>query len=472
MLERETDLILQLLTERTIGPRDSIVLKEVLGSTIPRNIKKYLQCEVVRRLSSDLLSTPSFSHIPVKAKTTAAVVESMLQLVAPEYVFPRREFLITLENGVHFLENYLCRPRWTLEHFVFEKEECVPVDSLLSSLEYFTDYSYLRDLIKRATRIKGWSEIHRDDFRALVEKIDAQVVMKHAAHEMAMLTKPIYDFLCLEDAPVDRAIPLKPLLVFFDDKKMKVMKEYVEEVAKNRGHAELSIAELGEIIDTLFIGDSTTLQAEVPTVTAGAVALESTVQVNDSPVESTDDGPEGKEAEPDPAEARVGIEQGERTRKETETAISNPDASNIVTEIQSAPEGLGIATNPTLSLTFAGLKETQQARPLPRQTRSTEAIGRADGLPDVQGQTGGLTNLYDIITQEQRERFIEKVFKKDDAYYTGIMTALNTTLTWKQASLYLNELYQTNGLDPFTDEVVEFTDAIHSRYTIPDTHPE
>lgn len=451
MLERETDLILQLLTERTIGPRDSIVLKEVLGSTIPRNIKKYLQCEVVRRLSSDLLSTPSFSHIPVKAKTTAAVVESMLQLVAPEYVFPRREFLITLENGVHFLENYLCRPRWTLEHFVFEKEECVPVDSLLSSLEYFTDYSYLRDLIKRATRIKGWSEIHRDDFRALVEKIDAQVVMKHAAHEMAMLTKPIYDFLCLEDAPVDRAIPLKPLLVFFDDKKMKVMKEYVEEVAKNRGHGELSIAELGEIIDKLFIGDSTTLQEEVPPVTVGAVAPESAVQVNHSPIESTEEETAG------PPEPHDKVEH-------------DPDATKIIAERQAPPESPRVATNPALSLTFAGFKETQQAQPLPRRT---------DGLPDArlnadggQGQAGGLADLYDIITQEQRERFIEKVFKKDDAYYTGIMTALNTTLTWKQASLYLNELYQTNGLDPFTDEVVEFTDAIHSRYTIPDTHPE
>ena len=40
MLEKETDLILQLLTERTIGPRDGIALKEVLGSTIPKNIKK------------------------------------------------------------------------------------------------------------------------------------------------------------------------------------------------------------------------------------------------------------------------------------------------------------------------------------------------------------------------------------------------------------------------------------------------
>ncbi len=468
MLEKETDLILQLLAERTIGPRDSIALKEVLGSTIPKNIKKYIQCEVVRWLSSDLRSTPSFSHIPTKAKTTSAVMESMLQSLAPEYVFSQREFLNTLENGVHFLENYLCRPRWTLEHFIFEKEERVPVDSMLSNLEYFTDYSYLRDLIERASRIKGWFEIERGAFRSLVARIDAQVVMKHSAHEMAMLTRPIYDFLCLEEAPFDRAIPLKPLLVFFDDKEMKVLKEHVEEMAKTKGRSELSLAELAEIIDTLFIGDAPPVQEEVPLETARAVTPEPAGQFNDSPTESNE------EKTTSPPEPHDEVE-------------NDPDATKITTDRQAPPENPRAVRNPTLSLTFAGLTETQQTQPLPRQTdgglarqtRSTESIGQADGLPDArlnadggQGQVGGLANLSNLIAQEQKERFIEKMFKKDDAYYAGIMTALNRTLTWKEASLYLNELYQTNGLDPFADEVVEFTDAIHSRYTIPDKHPE
>ena len=476
MLERETDLILQLLTERTIGPRDAITLKEVLSAPIPKNIKKYVQCEVVRWLSSDLHSTPSFSHILAKTKAATAIMESMLQSLAPEYTFDRKEFLITLENGVHFLENYLCRPHWTLEHFLFEKEERVTLDSLLTNLEYFTDYSYLRNLIERATHIKGWTEINRDAFRSLVERIDEQVVSAHSAYEMALLTKPIYDFLCLEDAPVDRAIPLKPLLVFFDDKKMKIVKEQVERAATAQGQSELSLAGLGKILDSLHIGEtSSSAESEhsthEPLDTTGQETLEQT-DGSESPADSEAiNSMEGQESRT-PEETTNPLSQ-ERVQT-TEIESSAFEAFDVK---QSSPESPRPLANPMLSLTFAGLKETQ--RPLPRQTRSTESIGRADGQPDArlnadggQGQAGGLASLYDLISQEQKEQFVEKMFKKDDAYYAGIITALNKTSTWKEASLYLNELYQTNGLDPFTDEVVEFTDIIHSRYSTPDKDPE
>ena len=439
MLEQETDLILQLLTERTIGQQDTIPLKDVFGSPIPKNVKKYFQCEVVRWLSSDLRSTPSFSRIPPNAKNASAIMESMLQSLAPEYTFDRKEFISTLENAVHFLENYLCRPHWTLEHFLFEKEEQISVDSMEPNLEYFTDYSYLRDLIGRAVRLRGRTEIHRADFRSLIEKIDEQVVTAHSPYEMALLTKPIYDFLCLEEATVDRVIPLKPILVFFDDKKMKTVKEYIEHSANARGQSDLSLAGLGRILDSHFAGVSH-LEEELPSVTPQEAINKITIP-QPSPSELRDDIDAGEEI-PETVIPDERLLPGEDSLADE----SEPVVPTVPEQTTPPAESPRQKTNPTLSLTFAGLKETQQARPLP--------------------------DISSIITQEQKDRFHEKMFKNDDAYYAGIIAALNRTPTWKEASRYLNVLYQTNGLDPFAEEVVEFTDVIHSRYNPPEANPE
>jgi hypothetical protein len=435
MLERETDLILQLLTERSIGARESIALHQVQDSAIPKNIRRYLQCEVVRWLSADMRGTPAFSHIPTNTKTSRSVLGSLLQSLAQEYVFSREEFLVTLENAVHFLENYLCRPQWTLDHFVFENEEQVSAETLFAKLEYLIDYSYFRDLIERTVRRQEWNVIDRDAFRALVARFDDQIVKQHTARELAMLAKPIYDFLSLEESSMDQPIPLKPLLLFFDDKRMRILKEYIERVAEIRRRGELSLSELGEIVEKLHISGNTSMPLAVEQE-AGAASSESpelpsspaseNVMQEESPTTSIEEKPPEQGAPLQAVEeanvSPLASQSADTSEDEHSPRLNNPGRAN-----------------PMLSLTYAGLKETQEARPLP--------------------------DLQTLIAGEQRGRFIKNVFKDDEPLYTGVLTALNEKLTWKEASVYLDEQYQISSLDPFDDDVIEFTDAIHRRYT-------
>ncbi|MBM2846545.1 MAG: hypothetical protein HW407_1857, partial [Bacteroidetes bacterium] len=46
----------------------------------------------------------------------------------------------------------------------------------------------------------------------------------------------------------------------------------------------------------------------------------------------------------------------------------------------------------------------------------------------------------------------------------AVIAALNGISTWQEASAYLQELFQMNGLDPYADEVIAFTDAMQQRY--------
>jgi hypothetical protein len=42
---------------------------------------------------------------------------------------------------------------------------------------------------------------------------------------------------------------------------------------------------------------------------------------------------------------------------------------------------------------------------------------------------------------------------------------LNAFQSWKEASAYLTRVYEVNRLDPFAEDVIEFTDLIQSRYS-------
>lgn len=111
------------------------------------------------------------------------------------------------------------------------------------------------------------------------------------------------------------------------------------------------------------------------------------------------------------------------------------------------PEPVGIPESPEHEPDDHGPREESEMR--------AEAVGSAvPSLPD----------LSHLISAEQESLFVKRLFEHDSAFYTAILSSLNEIATWKEAALYLSQFYQTNDLDPFADDVVEFTDAVHRRY--------
>ena len=430
MLEKETELIVQILTERTIGTRDGATLREALEADIPRGVKTYIQAEVGQLLQQGFRDTPQYDRLGGAGPASRRIVRGLTRSMALEYFFPREEFLATLDNAVHFVENYLCRPHWTLEHFVFEQAPRVDLETLHEKLEYLSDYSYLGSILERSVRSKQWNGIDVEQFRSLLLKIDEQVVRQHNARETALLARPIYNFLLLGETSPDHAIPLKPLLVFYDDKHMSILKEYIERVCQIRSRTELSLNELAGIIADLYLGIPRKDEPAAPEETSEPQALnalhaESPVAVDGSEMS----GPVNEQA-------------NEQREMKGDTANPRAAADEPLTR---EPQPAGVSHLPNrgmnsaaLSLTFAGIVETQPFPPLP--------------------------DLEHVISQEQKADFVKRVFKKDDAYYAGVIAAMNRIRTWQEASAYLQELFQMNGLDPYTDEVIAFTDAIQQRY--------
>jgi hypothetical protein len=411
MLETETENIRQYLIARTIGGRDAMAFKDLRRAGLPAGVMAFLRAELREWVTNDLRGTPTFKNINRSSTEIPKLTKGFVSALMEEYLYPRQEFLASLDNAVHFLGNYLCRPRWTMEHFLFEKSSSIPVVTLMELLEYTHDYRYFRTLIDQVVRRKGWSDVRRDDFARMIAMIDDEVVKKQGTRDLAYMLKPLADFLLIADPSTGNTVPVKAVQVFFEDKKMMIVKEHVGKTAATRGVTTVTLNELAAIIDGLSSSDHTVAPAE--------------------PMQPTEATP------PAPSHEDTGGGQTQPDVRDTgEDSLPEPPSETH----KPARESQNVA----LSLTFAGISEPPARSPLP--------------------------DLNALISGEQRERFIKHIFQRDPAYFAGILTRLNHTSSWKEASVYLNHLFQINDVDPFALDVVEFTDVVQSRYTT-DTQP-
>jgi hypothetical protein len=456
MLEHETDAILAILRARTIGDREAILLREILSADVPRGIKTYMQAETVRWLEAELFASPRFSRVDRQSPGVRRHSRAFIASMADLYNFRRDEFISLLENAIHFLENYLCRPQWTIENFVFETGGSMRAQDVVAKLDCTVDYAYFRTLIQKILKRRGTPEITAEEFRTMLIRIDDQIVKQHNARELALLAKPIFDFLLLRDTPPDVSIPLKPILVFFEDKKMTILRDYIESICLIRRRTEITLDELTTLVEDLYLGGADT---PPPTPPAGA---QKEPEPAGSPAGETDAGAEPPESEtPSPAD----VPPGDESAIEPEA----PSFFGFVTEEPDGrddrplPEETRPPTNPPVPPAESAPRPSADApRPLPPQRpRTPEPYER---LFAGSGITAGLTDLRELIHGHNRSRFVKRLFDRNEERYEDLISSLNNCETWREAYLLLNTLYTSSGLDPFDPDVVEFTDAIHRRF--------
>ncbi len=251
MSSATVDRTVALLRDRSIADAPQILLKQALDADMPAGVKRYLLAEVVSFLEDDLRHLPQFGHLHPDAPGSARLRTAFLRSLAGAYEMSRDQFLELLREAVAFTESYLSRPQWTLESFLFEEEQDIDLGTMHARLEYCADYAYFGRILEHILARRRATRITRSDFRTLVSRIDDQILQQHTPREFALLAKPLFNFLLLKDAEPDEPIPLGPVLAFADDKKLTILKEYIESICRLRNATTLSLRQLGQLVEDL-----------------------------------------------------------------------------------------------------------------------------------------------------------------------------------------------------------------------------
>jgi hypothetical protein len=240
-----------LLRDRSIADMPQILLKQALDANMPPGVKRYLLAEVVSFLENDLRHLPQFGRLHPDAPGIAHLRLTFLRCLAGGYEMSRDQYLKLLQEAIAFTESYLARPQWTLESFLFEEEQEIDLETLRARLTYCANYAYFGRLLEEVLARRHATRLARADFRTLLARIDDQIIQQHSPREFALLTKPLFDFLLLKDAGLDEPVPLAPILSFFEDKRLKILEEYVESICRLRDTTTLSLNQLRQLVEDL-----------------------------------------------------------------------------------------------------------------------------------------------------------------------------------------------------------------------------
>lgn len=254
MLEYETERLLRNVEARTIGKGQSISMREILAAEIPQPLKVFFRADVERILNDELRRTRAHSRFDYAQREVEALQRQMNSVLVLNFSFPREEFLQKIDDGVHLVLNLLVRPQWTLTSFIFHTNASASVSDVKSMLVYFGAHEYLKEILLRYVDEKKLETLTMNELQNLLLRIDGEYIRRKDGLELALMTGPMYDFInfsTLPSAPAPHAVPLqtKVFVKFFEDKRLRLICEVLEQHIAQRGVNELTMAQLGEILE-------------------------------------------------------------------------------------------------------------------------------------------------------------------------------------------------------------------------------
>jgi len=248
VLEQETERIVEAVGQRSIGAADAVALKDILAADIPQAVKTFFRSDVEAMLHEEHRAAMKRTRFNMDHPDVRSAQSQLHSAMVLHFTFSRKEYLDRLADAVHLLTNYLVRPRWTLTGVVFEKDTAITLEALKRLLLYFAPYDYLRDVLLRYSEDRNITTFTREEFSAILLKIDAAYVKRKSGAELANTLLPLYEFFDFPRNTGKNAMPLKALIRFFEDKGLTdVLTRLEGELAQ--GLQELPAASLGEILE-------------------------------------------------------------------------------------------------------------------------------------------------------------------------------------------------------------------------------
>ncbi len=94
----------------------------------------------------------------------------------------------------------------------------------------------------------------------------------------------------------------------------------------------------------------------------------------------------------------------------------------------------------------------------------SEAVEKNDSMSDQPSAKLQLPPLEKFFDDEERKRFIKKIFRKNEKDFSDAVTDINNMTSWKEASKYVDEIYILNEVDLYSPEATRFTEITYNRF--------
>lgn len=407
IFEEEIASILNVVRTRTIGEGEEILLKDILAAPIHPSIKAYFRAEIEKIFLQERAKEIRSKKFSYGIPEIVSLQKQIDRLLVLHYHFTRPEFETLLDESVHFQFNYLCRPQWTLLHFIFGEKRRASASTIEQKLTYCVDYSYYSYLIRRYISYHGYTELQYEDFRTLLKKIDEEVTAQHTPTELAFMLRPLFAFLeaTLPPQTTERTIPINAAIVFFEDKHLNDIRERLEVERDIKGISHITIPQLIDILHSLRSPDAVANTFYAP-------------EFKDIPLSDVTENLLQSEEQISEQTEKEGHENLQTSFSPEDTKQTHEEETAVVSEKQ-YPGTTLVTTVPKLLSSFS---------------------------------------------RREQEKIIKKLFHKNESEFQATLLQLEQLSSWEDVAHFLDVFFISRNIDPFSEFAILFTDKVYDYY--------
>jgi hypothetical protein len=457
MFEVETENLINVIKSKTISFEKNIKLNQLLESSIPKSIKNYFYLEAEALLNQENYFRIDKDRFDVTSNEVKKTLIGFDEILKMNCIFQRNEFILLLEKAVSFQFNYLSKPRWTLTKFVYKESNSKSVEEITALMRYFIDYSYYNDILIGYLNKKDIKRILISDFDKLIKKIDASLIKRYSAHEIAAMPKPLLDYINFSNSIKSKNLDIASLILFFEDKELFGITSALNLEKEVRGKNNITIDDLSFLIEKLddlrkpdFDRNAYSQSGSVIEKNEGVVKdlLDKKYILKPQLLEKSDYlAPEGNKIPVDETSSSV---SGEVVR-EPEKIIDI--INNISLESEYKEENGSDVVNNENNIKTQNSEKSKVTAIIDDFDYEFTIISGSQA-PDKQ------KNVVFYIEEDDEKLFIKKLFNKSEGAYKEAINDLSKCRDWKEAASYIDNFFIRSDINPYSNTAINFTDKI------------
>lgn len=267
MFEQEINEAIQRITRDVLQDRTLIQLTEILEEPrIPERFKAFFKTEAQWWIYTESVARARDRRFDFSHPELDSLLSYLEQVQLRHSRFERDDFTAVLDSAVKLTYNYICRPQTTLKWYVFRGEPTKPLGETLLRMDAFLDYPYFRTVFAEWVERKKeerptFDNISAREFERIVRRIDDQILLSCTIDGLLNLMESLYDFVGEGE---ERAVPIEAMIVFFDDKNIRRLVNFLERERGKRTH--ISQATFVSLMEELLNSSDDTPDADFSAV--------------------------------------------------------------------------------------------------------------------------------------------------------------------------------------------------------------
>jgi hypothetical protein len=400
MFEKEISSYAFNIARRYTG--DRISLRTVMADPeLPENFKKFAEAEVDEIIDDEEFGKSKSGRLDLSSSEIQTLFKEIRHAIKNAFEFTREDFLDLTDKASKFLFNYVIRPRWTLEKFLFKGEREISRSNFYRAERFLCNYPYYSKGIieymefhdKDSIDLEGWKKLHA--------KIDEHLIGTLQTN-IESLMSPLSELFAF--AAGYFKVPTDALVLFLRDKSASEVVDRVEFAKDVRGMHSLDYRDFESI-----------LQAPSKDIT----------QTVELPRPQSDSSMDYQSYE-------------RRAAAERHMEKVEPDGKGEKKKEQEAKT--------------PGFSSLDLDRQLPME------------LPQAKGTGKGSPSVRTLLDAKDESKIIKRIFRGSRSLYHIAIHKLDESPDWKSASSIVEGIFIESGVDPFSKYAVAFTDAISKKF--------